>query len=162
MLHSLFYSIDFNQFYPLQQKLLEMKTNLSISKNVLLCRAELLRLKKKAMRRGIWFEILSRTERALMDLVMKVVDKVRSGLLAKLVRSIVMRLLQAMESNFKRLMNTEGVKLACQISEIGKKLGCKSAESWRSDQKFMQFLVITYMNSPNQYKISSKVDRANL
>lgn len=119
-----------------------------------LCRTELAKIKKKALRHGIWFKILSRTERIQMDLTVKVVDKVKSILLAKVLRSIIVRLFDAMESQVKRLMREVGTNLAHKISEIGKKLGCKSAENWANDQKFIKFLTITYMNTPRLYKIS--------
>lgn len=119
-----------------------------------LCRTELAKIKKKALRHGIWFKILSRIERIQMDLTVKVVDKVKSILLAKVLRSIIVRLFDAMESQVKRLMRDVGTNLAHKIGEIGKKLGCKSAENWANDQGFIKFLTITYMNTPRLYKIS--------
>lgn len=89
-----------------------------------------------------------------MDLTVKVVDKVKSILLAKVLRSIIVRLFDAMESQVKRLMRDVGTNLAHKIGEIGKKLGCKSAENWANDQGFIKFLTITYMNTPRLYKIS--------
>lgn len=119
-----------------------------------LCRTELAKIKKRALRHGIWFKVLSRIERIQMDLTVKVVDKVKSILLAKVLRSIIARLFDAMESQVKRLMREVGTNLAHKISEIGKKLGCKSAENWANDQGFIKFLTITYMNTPRLYKTS--------
>lgn len=119
--------------------------------NMQFCRTELVRIKKRALRRGIWYRILSRTERILMDLTMRVVDVVRGFRLANLLNSIITKLCDAMESNVKRLMSTEGKERARRISEIGKKIGCKSAKNWVSDRGFMLFLVIAYINNPRVF-----------
>ena len=115
------------------------------------CRTELVGIKKRALRRGIWYRILSRTERILMDLTIRVVDVVRGFRLAKLLNSIITKLRDAMESNVKRLMSTEGKERARRISEIGKKIGCKSARNWASDRGFILFLVIAYIDNPRVF-----------
>ena len=87
-----------------------------------------------------------------MSLTIKVVDTVKSILLAKILRPIIMKLVNAMESRVTRLMRVIGKHLAHKMSEIGKKLGCKSAENWAEDQGIARFLTVMYTNTPKLYK----------
>jgi 16S rRNA U516 pseudouridylate synthase RsuA-like enzyme len=112
-----------------------------------LTREALAKLKLKALRRGIWFKDLKREERKLLELTMRVVEKVRSFLLAKLVSRIVSKLCEAMESRVIRLMRTEGRSLAEKISKIGQVWGNKTARSWARDQGFIQFLTVSNLSS---------------
>lgn len=119
-----------------------------------LCKEKLMKIKKKALRKGVWFKVLSKIERIQIDLTIKVVDKVKSFFLAKILTSIVGKLLEAIESPVGRLIREVGMKLARRISEVGRKLGCKMAEEWARDRGFIQFLAITYINAPRLYKLA--------
>lgn len=135
-----------------------MSGEFHIASNItLLCRSELAHIRKKAIRHGVWFKVLSRIERIQIDLTIKVVDKVKSVILARILHPIITKLLNAMETHVRRLMKNIGVALAHKISTFGKKLGCKSAESWAKDQGFIQFLTITYMNTPRFYRSDIKI-----
>ena len=112
-----------------------------------LTREALAKLKLKALRRGIWFKDLKREERKLLELTMRVVEKVRSFLLAKLVSRIVGKLCEAMESRVIRLMRTEGRSLAEKISKIAQVWGNKTARSWARDRGFIQFLTVSNLSS---------------
>ena len=120
-----------------------VKTQTSIS----LTREALARLRLKAVRRGCWFRDLKHSERKLLDLTIRVVEKVRSFLLAKLVSRIVSTLCEAMESRIFRLMRTEGRSLAEKISKIGQAWGNMSAVSWAGDRGFIQFLTVSNLAS---------------
>jgi len=111
-----------------------------------LSRSELAKLRVKARRRGIWFRMLSRVERGLIDLSIKVVEKVRSLVLARSLTSIVEKLLEAMESKVTRLMRTVGRQLAQKLSEIAQSWGNKSTKLWPNDPRFIQYLTVTQMN----------------
>ena len=112
-----------------------------------LTREALAKLKLKALRRGIWFKDLKREERKLLELTIRVVEKVRSVLLAKLVSRIIDKLSVAMESRIIRLMRTEGRSLAEKISMIGQVWGNKTARTWARDQGFIQFLTVSNLSS---------------
>jgi hypothetical protein len=79
----------------------------------------------------------------LLDLTIRVVEKVRSFMLAKLVSRIVDKLLEAMESRVYRLMRTEGRSLAEKLSKIGQAWGNRAAESWVKDRGFIQYLTVS-------------------
>ncbi|UCD25990.1 MAG: hypothetical protein JSV75_03505 [Candidatus Bathyarchaeota archaeon] len=109
---------------------------------------ELAKIKLKAIRRGMWFKVLTRAERAQMELTIKIVKRIRSHFLARIVTSIVEKLLEAMESKVSRLMREVGHPLARNLSETAQKWGNKSAKHWSQDSDFVQFLTIMYLNKP--------------
>jgi len=109
---------------------------------------ELAKIKAKALRRGVWFKVLTRAERAQMELTMKIVEKIRSHFLAKVVANIVEKLLGAMESRIARLMREVGQPLARKLSVAAQKWGNKSAESWSQDSGFVKYLTIMHLNKP--------------
>ncbi len=112
-----------------------------------LTREALARLRLKALRRGVWFRDLKREERKLLDLTIRVVEKVRSFLLAKIVSRIVGKMCEAMESRIFRLMRTEGRSLAEHVSRIGEAWGNRAAKFWANDRGFMQYLTVTNLSS---------------
>lgn len=107
-----------------------------------LTRESLAKLRQKARRKGAWFRDLKPTERRLLDLTIRVVQKVRSFMLAKIVSRLVQTLQKAMESHIVRLIRIEGPKMAKQISEIASAWGYRAAKKWSNDKGFMQYLVI--------------------
>jgi len=115
-------------------------------------RHELVLLRVKALRRGVWFKVLNRMERGLIDSVIKVVDRVRSTLLAKVLTSVVKKLLTAMESKVTRVMREVGQLLAQKISLIAQSWGNKSAKEWITNKGFVQYLAVTVMNTPLLFK----------
>lgn len=113
-----------------------------------LTRNEIIRVKARALRRGVWFRVLTKIERACVDLVIKVVERVRSRLLQKVLSSVIKKLEEAMESRVQRLMREIGDNLAKKMSQIAEDWGNKSAVRWAKDAGFVQYLTITYMNAP--------------
>jgi hypothetical protein len=117
------------------------------TKQVSLTRESLAKLRLKARRRGVWFRDLKQGERKLLDLTIRVVQRVRSFMLAKLVSRIVGKLCEALESRIFRLMKTKGRGLAEKLSRIGQVWGNKSARSWAADQGFIQYLTVNNLSS---------------
>ena len=113
-----------------------------------LTRNEIVKVKTRALRRGVWYRVLTRVERACVDLVIKVVERVRSRLLIGVLSSILRKLDAAMESQIWRLMRELGGKLASKMSQIAQNWGNKSAVQWTKDVGFVQYLTITHMNAP--------------
>ena len=98
--------------------------------------------KRFALRRGIWYRILNRIERATIDLTLRYVDSIKSSKLAKMITAIVDKLQTAMQSRLDRLVGTVGVALAIRISETAIELGNKRAYLWAKDPGFAKFLVV--------------------
>lgn len=115
-------------------------------------RMGLINAKRAALRRGVWFKWLSRIERAQVDLTIRIVETVRSPLLKNVLRSILEKLSVAAESQISRLKNRIGVPLARKLSLVARSWGYGPAENWPRDEGFIQFLTISYMNTPEMFK----------
>ena len=122
------------------------KSSVTTQPSIPLTREALAKLRLKALRRGVWFRDLKREERMLLDLTIRVVDKVRSFLLAKIVSRLVSKLCEAMESRIFRLMRTEGRSLAEKIASIGEAWGNRAAKFWANDRGFMQYLTVSNLS----------------
>ena len=79
--------------------------------------------KRVALRRGVWFRALSRVERGVLDLTVKVVDKIRSAKLVKVVVAILDKLVLALESVVDRLVRVVGRSQAQKVSEFSVGVG---------------------------------------
>lgn len=117
------------------------------AQSVPLTREALAKLRLKALRRGIWFRDLKQSERKLLSLTIRVVEQVRSFILAKLVSRIVGKLCEAMESRVFRFMRTEGKSLAEKISKIAEAWGNRAAKFWAKDSGFIQYLTVSNLSS---------------
>src|SRR2546428_9186119 len=82
----------------------------------LLSKNSLLRLKTKALRNRVWFRVLSRIERGLLDLTIRWVDQVKSTKLANILDEILTKLLMAMNHGILGALQG-GCALARRISE---------------------------------------------
>lgn len=115
-------------------------------------RTQLIRLKLKAMRSGVWFSALRRIDRVLIDLTIKVTSTIRSVSLAKSIYSITSRLEGLLESRLVRAVREIGFPLACKLGLFAQKWGNTSAKSWACDSSFASFLAVLQMNDPKNFR----------
>lgn len=114
-----------------------------------LSRDELVMMRVKALRSGVWFKALSAVERSMVNLSIRVVEKdVKSSLLARLMAGIIDKLKEATESRFLHMVLEIGLPLARKFSRIAQGWGNKSASQWTDDLGFMRFLTIVSTNAP--------------
>jgi len=107
---------------------------------------ELVGLRNKALRRGAWFRVLDKTERAILNLTIRCVERIKSPRLAEMVRTILSKLRDAMKGRVERLMEAVGFQLAQNLSKIAKTWGNESATQWAEDIGFIRYLVVVKMN----------------
>jgi hypothetical protein len=116
-------------------------------------RSSLEKLKRLSMRNRAWFRVLDWKQRRLMDLVMKMVDRIRSPLLLRVLSPLVSRLLVAIGGDARTgaltLMDRGAYymmrKVAEKIVAVAQKWGNKSAEKWLTEG-LLKYLVV--MNLP--------------
>jgi hypothetical protein len=68
------------------------KTALQTSHSSMLNRAQLVKIKCKAIRAGVWFKALPRIDRVLVDLTIKVTETIHSKHLAKSIFAVLSKL----------------------------------------------------------------------
>jgi len=109
-------------------------------------KTQLMKLKLKAMRSGVWFKALPRIDRVLLDLTIKVAGTVRSFTLAKNILAVVRKLESVMESRFLRAVKEVGFSIAKRLGLIAQKWGNVSARSWKFDEGFARYLAAMSLN----------------
>jgi galactitol-specific phosphotransferase system IIC component len=115
-------------------------------------KAQLMKLRLKAMRAGVWFRVLPRIDRVLVDLTIRVASSIRSVTLAKNILVVVRKLEGLLESSLSRALREVGFPLAQKLSLVAQKWGNASAGNWASDSSFAFFLAVLHINNPKTFK----------
>jgi hypothetical protein len=110
-------------------------------------RRELVSIKLRALRKRIWFKVLDRVERALIDLTIRVVDTVRSSMLAGVLSTLVGKLEEAMEGLLERARKI-GRPLAQRLSALAQAWGNERAGDWAREESFAEYLGLRVLNDP--------------
>jgi len=127
---------------------LELLTPLDVSN-----KEGLAKLKTIAMRRGLWFKVLSAVERAVVDLTLKVVERVRSSVLKEVLKSIASKVVEALKSrSFKERAMAIGRALAERLVRVAERLGNKRAREWAEDLGFVMYLGVSWLNTPPMFR----------
>jgi hypothetical protein len=109
-------------------------------------RTQLVKVRLKAIRAGVWFRALSRIDRVLIDLTIRVADSIRSPSLAKCILSVTRKLEGLLESKLARAMKEIGFPLACKLSLFAQKWGNRDAQDWSKDMGFVRYLAVMKLN----------------
>jgi hypothetical protein len=110
-------------------------------------KAQLMKLRLKAVRAGVWFRVLPRIDRVLVDLTIRVASSIRSVTLAKNILVVVRKLEGFLESSLSRALREVGFPLAQKLSLVAQKWGNASAGNWASDSSFAFFLAVLHVNN---------------
>jgi hypothetical protein len=114
-------------------------------------KAQLLKLKLKAMRAGVWFRALPRIDRVLVDLTIRVAGTVRSFILAKNILSVVRKLEDVMENRLLRAVREVGFPVARRLASLAQEWGNGAARDWGSDGGFARYWAAMSLNQPNLF-----------
>lgn len=114
------------------------------------------RLRRVSIRIRSWFAELSFEQRRFIELVILVVEKIRSRLLLKLLAPLILKLLNAIlkraamgaialigEAAYRKMRDS-----ARKICMIARSWGNYSATEWSEDKGFIKYLTITKLYSP--------------
>ena len=115
-------------------------------------RTQLVKLRLKAIRAGVWFRALPRIDRVLVDLTIRVASSIRSVTLAKNILAVTRKLEGLLESRLLRAFRGVAHQLAQKLSVIAQKWGNTSAKIWASDVSFVNFLAVMHINEPKTFK----------
>ena len=111
---------------------------------------QLVALKTRSLRKRVWHRVLNRLERAQVNLTIKIVKRVKSPFLMKVLDGIISKLSNAVTSRVEELTRSIGLQLARKASRIADSWGNKSSRTWIQDKKFARFLAIVYLNASNK------------
>jgi len=113
----------------------------------MIAKQDLLKVKTRALRLNVWFKILSKTERAIIDLTLKCVERIRSHILEATISGIMDKILRALENKFLIKAEKVGRKIAEKLGEVAEKWGNKDARDWKSDRVFIVLLGVSALNT---------------
>jgi hypothetical protein len=108
----------------------------------------LMKLRVKAMRSGVWFRALNRIDRVLFNLTIKVTNgNIRSSSLLSRLLTVTTKLEGLLESKLSRATKEIGFPLACKLSLLAQKWGNKLAQTWPQDMEFARYLAVMKLNA---------------
>jgi 5-carboxymethyl-2-hydroxymuconate isomerase len=113
----------------------------------LITRQGLTRLRSRACKNGAWYEALSKTERAIVDLTIRCVETIRSPILSRAITKIVGKLSQTLQKTFQERAQEIGAVISKRITEIAQNWGNKKSSEWETDDNFIKFLGVTALNT---------------
>jgi hypothetical protein len=109
-------------------------------------KADLAKLKTKALRAGVWFKALARIDRVLVDLTIRVADAIRSPNLARCVLEVAGKLESALENRVTRFIREFGFAIAYKLSLYAVKWGNRAAVRWARDPGFARYWAVMKLN----------------
>ncbi len=115
---------------------------------LLYTRKFLVSLRRRALRRRVWFKVLDSLDRGFYNLTCIVVDRVESSVLLREILGIVLRLRDALKGEFARLVESIGIERAWKASENASNWGNVDAWKWRDDTGFARYHAALEINSP--------------
>ena len=130
-----------------------LKTALPKTNSSFINKNQLIKLRLKAKRAGVWFKALPRIDRVLVDLTIRVATSVRSATLARNILAVTKKLEGLLESSLLRAFRGIALKLAQKLSTIAQKWGNTSAKRWASNVSFVTFLAVMHINEPKAFKM---------
>lgn len=113
----------------------------------------LLRIRQRALRKGVWFRVLDRAERAMLYLVPRCMDTPRSSKLIDMLAKIVVKISDALKGQIHVLIGQVGRPLARRLSRIAQKWGRETAVDWALDVGFWKYLTIVRMNDIPAFRV---------
>jgi hypothetical protein len=115
--------------------------------SIFLEKTNLMKLRSKALRSGLWFRALTRIDRVLVDLTIKVMKtEIRSCHLINRVLSVTSKLEALLENKLSRTTKNIGIPLACKLKCLAESWGNRLACAWNT-QEFARFLAVLKLNA---------------
>ena len=114
---------------------------------------QLMKLRSRAKRAGVWFKALPRIDRVLVDLTIRVANSVRSATLAKNILAVTKKLEGLLASSLLRAFRGIGLQHAKKLCSIAQTWGNASAKNWIFDVSFITFLAAMHINEPKTFKL---------
>jgi len=113
-------------------------------------------VRRKALRRKVWYSALDRVERGILSLTSQIVDRVESRVLGVELVKILAKLRDALKGELVRRMEEYGYERAKEIAGTAVEWGNRAAKGWASEITLVRYLSVMDMNKPSGYGIPIK------
>lgn len=107
----------------------------------------LMKIKARALRHRVWFKTLSRAERAIIDLTIKCVERIRSRILTRVISKILDKILKTLKNSFLETADKVGRETVERLCRIAGRWGNRTASGWKHDLGFIRFLGVNATNN---------------
>jgi hypothetical protein len=112
------------------------------------------KMRRKALRKGVWFRVLDCSERAMLSLVPRCMEKPRSAKLIDMLAKIIVKIKDALKSRIHDLISQVGRPSARRLSLIAQKWGNMAAVGWALDAGFWEYLTVVDMNNIPEFRVT--------
>jgi len=106
----------------------------------------LLKIKKKALRRGVWYKYTDIVERGIYNLTTKLVVKVESVVLSVILLKILKKLKNGLKGEFVKTVENIGISLVLKKTYLAIVWGYQDAKKWVEDYEFARYLTLMSLN----------------
>ncbi|MGI0024428.1 MAG: hypothetical protein ACREA4_04700 [Nitrososphaera sp.] len=114
-------------------------------------------LRRRALRRGIWFQTLTLEDRVLASLIQRHVKIVKNATLATVIARIMGKLLFAIRNYFLNRLEAIGRPIAAAVAMKAYSYGNKEALEWMHDVKYIRYMGLVYSSVPNKSMTGSSM-----
>ena len=114
----------------------------------------LISVKRKALRKGVWYRSLDGIERGILSLAARVVDRVCSAVLGVELVKIIARLRDDFKGEFVKRMETFGFMRIKEIVGLARLWGNDVAGIWGRDVGFVRYLTAMSLNSKDSFGVA--------
>jgi len=106
-----------------------------------------MKIRSRALRTRVWFRALSKVERAIVDLTIKCVERIRSNVLVRIISTIISKLLESLGEDFMKRAERIGRKITEKLCILGERWRNKAYSTWKYDKCFVKFLGVNALNT---------------
>jgi hypothetical protein len=104
-------------------------------------------VRRKALRRRLWYGALDRVERGILSLAAQVVERVENVVLRVELVKIVSKLNEAMKNRFQRRLESYGLGRALKVVKQALAWDYAATRGWLSDPGLARFLTFLSLNA---------------
>ncbi|MBT7913298.1 hypothetical protein HN588_05260 [Candidatus Bathyarchaeota archaeon] len=108
----------------------------------------LVKIRKQAIRKRVYYRALDRLERGILDLSSRLLDSAKNVVLLQQLYEIVMKLEEALKGRLQRHMESFGLRRGTEIIMQAVKFGYREAVGWLRDPGLAEYLSVMDLNSP--------------
>lgn len=111
-------------------------------------------LRKRALRKRVWYSALNLQERMITGLITRHIKIVRNATLATVIARIIVKLIPAIKNAFLGMIERIGRPIAERNALASYRHGNKDALGWKDDLNYIRFLGLSAYYSRRWYIIA--------
>ncbi len=108
----------------------------------------LVEVRRRALRRGVWYRALDGVERGILSLASQILDTVRSSMLSIQLVKIIAKIRDVCKSGFIKHLERFGMARVRVIQAQAFSFGYEGAKTLSSDFDFVRYLIFLDFNQP--------------